>query len=96
MVAVWASPAGFTSACLLAHRGVRVAALEASNIVGGISQTTRHRDCRFDMGGHRGFVTVFVWGWFLAFARNLVQTLCLPGVGMRAGVATLSAVRDHL
>ena len=58
MVVVGAGPAGLTSAYLLAKRGVRVTVLEASSMVGGISQTARYKDYRFDIGGHRFFTKI--------------------------------------
>lgn len=58
VVVVGAGPAGLTSAYLLAKRGVRVTVLEASDMVGGISQTARYKDYRFDIGGHRFFTKI--------------------------------------
>ncbi len=51
-------PAGLTAAYLLAKRGMPVTVLEASDVVGGISQTVRYKDYRFDIGGHRFFTKI--------------------------------------
>ncbi len=58
VVIVGAGPAGLTSAYLLAKRGVRVTVLEATDMVGGISQTARYNNYRFDIGGHRFFTKI--------------------------------------
>jgi protoporphyrinogen oxidase len=55
---VGAGPAGLTSAYLLAQRGVRTTVLEASDTVGGLSQTAQYRGFRFDIGGHRFFTKI--------------------------------------
>jgi protoporphyrinogen oxidase len=58
VIVVGAGPAGLTTAYLLAKRGVRVTVLEASDTVGGISQTARYKGYRFDIGGHRFFTKI--------------------------------------
>lgn len=51
-------PAGLTAAYLLAKQGMPVTVLEASDVVGGISQTVRYKGYRFDIGGHRFFTKI--------------------------------------
>jgi hypothetical protein len=48
------------------------------------------------IGAMWGFVTGFCWGWFLAFARNLMLSLWLLSVRVRADMATSRDVLDHL
>lgn len=48
------------------------------------------------IGAVWGFVTGFCWGWFLAFARNLILSLWLLYVRVRADMATSRDVLDHL
>ena len=54
-VVIGAGPAGLTAAYLLAREGYEVTVLEADDMVGGISRTSRYRGYRFDIGGHRFF-----------------------------------------
>jgi protoporphyrinogen oxidase len=58
VVVIGAGPAGLTLAYLLARQGVTVTVLEASDTVGGISQTARYKGYRFDIGGHRFFTKI--------------------------------------
>jgi protoporphyrinogen oxidase len=58
IVIIGAGPAGLTMAYLLAQRGFDVTVLEASATVGGISQTARYKNYRFDIGGHRFFTRI--------------------------------------
>lgn len=58
VVIVGAGPAGLTAAYLLAKQGTPVTVLEASNTVGGLSQTAQYRGYRFDIGGHRFFTKI--------------------------------------
>ena len=58
VVVIGAGPAGLTLAYLLARQGKTVTILEASETVGGISQTARYKDYRFDIGGHRFFTKI--------------------------------------
>ena len=51
-------PAGLTAAYLLAREGASVTVFEATDIVGGISQTARYDGFRFDIGGHRFFTKI--------------------------------------
>jgi len=51
-------PAGLTAAYLLVKEGVDVTVFEATDMVGGISQTARHGGFRFDIGGHRFFTKI--------------------------------------
>ena len=55
---IGAGPAGLTAAYLLTKRGVPVTVLEATDTVGGISQTVERDGWRFDIGGHRFFTKV--------------------------------------
>ena len=55
VVIIGAGPAGLTAAYQLAKQGTRVTVLEAEDVVGGISQTARYKEYRFDIGGHRFF-----------------------------------------
>jgi protoporphyrinogen oxidase len=57
-VIVGAGPAGLTAAYLLSKQGVKVTVLEGDNTVGGISQTARYKNFRFDIGGHRFFTKI--------------------------------------
>lgn len=55
-VVVGAGPAGLTAAHeLLEQTDVTPIVLEASDVVGGISQTVKYRGNRMDIGGHRFF-----------------------------------------
>ena len=58
VVIVGAGPAGLTAAYLLSKDGVRTTVLEASDTVGGISQTAQYKGFRFDIGGHRFFTKI--------------------------------------
>jgi len=58
VVIIGAGPAGLTAAYLLAKAGTRVTVLEATETVGGISQTAKYKGYRFDIGGHRFFTKV--------------------------------------
>lgn len=58
MVVVGAGPAGLTAAYLLSKEGVRTTVLEASDTVGGLSQTAQYKGFRFDIGGHRFFTKI--------------------------------------
>ncbi len=56
-VIIGAGPAGLTAAYELLNQSSewQVTILEASNVIGGISQTAVHGKCRIDIGGHRFF-----------------------------------------
>ena len=58
VVVIGAGPAGLTAAYQLAKQGTRVTVLEADDVVGGISQTARYKEYRFDIGGHRFFTKI--------------------------------------
>ena len=58
VVVVGAGPAGLTAAYELGKAGVPATVLEASDVVGGISQTVERDGWRFDIGGHRFFTKV--------------------------------------
>ena len=55
---IGAGPAGLTAAYELNRRGVTSTVLEATDMVGGISQTVERDGWRFDIGGHRFFTKV--------------------------------------
>lgn len=55
IVVIGAGPAGLTAAYELCRQGYSVVVLEASDAIGGISQTVRHGRNRMDIGGHRFF-----------------------------------------
>jgi protoporphyrinogen oxidase len=55
---VGAGPAGLTAAYELARHGRDVEVFEATDVVGGISQTVERDGWRFDIGGHRFFTKV--------------------------------------
>jgi len=57
-VVIGAGPAGLTAAYELTKAGQDVTVLEASDVVGGISQTVVRDGWRFDIGGHRFFTKV--------------------------------------
>ena len=52
---IGAGPAGLTAGLELIKYGYDVVILEATNTIGGISQTIHHNDQRIDIGGHRFF-----------------------------------------
>ncbi len=58
VVIIGGGPGGLTPAYLLAKKGVRVTVLEATNVLGGISQTAQYKGYRFDIGGHRFFTKI--------------------------------------
>ena len=58
IVIIGAGPAGLTAAYLLAQRGQPSTILEATDVIGGISQTAQRDGWRFDIGGHRFFTKV--------------------------------------
>ncbi len=57
-IIIGAGPAGLAAAYELARSGHRCRVFEQDDLVGGISRTVRHRDYRFDIGGHRFFTKV--------------------------------------
>ncbi len=57
-VIIGAGPAGLTAAYQLSKQGVAATVLEATEMVGGISQTAERDGWRFDIGGHRFFTKV--------------------------------------
>ena len=58
VVVIGAGPAGLTAAYELGKAGHPAVVLEASDVVGGISQTVERDGWRFDIGGHRFFTKV--------------------------------------
>ena len=57
-VVIGAGPAGLTAALELARTGRSCVVLEATDAIGGISQTVERDGWRFDIGGHRFFTKV--------------------------------------
>ena len=57
-VVIGAGPAGLTAAYDLSKHGYPVRVYEATDVVGGISQTVERDGWRFDIGGHRFFTKV--------------------------------------
>ena len=58
---IGAGPGGLTAAYWLNTRyGITSSVHEASNVVGGISQTVNREGWRFDIGGHRFFTKVSI------------------------------------
>lgn len=55
ILVIGAGPAGLTAAYELCKKGYEVTILEASDRIGGISQTVRYQGNRMDLGGHRFF-----------------------------------------
>ena len=55
IVIIGAGPAGLTAAIELLKKGHSVTILEATDRIGGISQTVRYQGNRMDIGGHRFF-----------------------------------------
>jgi protoporphyrinogen oxidase len=55
---IGAGPAGLTAAYELVRSGRKVEVFEATDAVGGISQTVERDGWRFDIGGHRFFTKV--------------------------------------
>jgi protoporphyrinogen oxidase len=58
VVVIGAGPAGLTAAYQLGKAGHTCTVLEATDVVGGISQTVVRDGWRFDIGGHRFFTKV--------------------------------------
>jgi protoporphyrinogen oxidase len=58
IVIVGAGPAGLTAAYQLGKSGIASTVLEATDVVGGISQTAERDGWKFDIGGHRFFTKV--------------------------------------
>src|SRR4051812_30079218 len=58
VVVIGAGPAGLTAAYELGKCDVPVTVVEATDAVGGISQTVERDGWRFDIGGHRFFTKV--------------------------------------
>jgi protoporphyrinogen oxidase len=58
VVVVGAGPAGLTAALRLRQANVPTTVVEASDAIGGISQTVERDGWRFDLGGHRFFTKV--------------------------------------
>ena len=48
------------------------------------------------IGAAWAFFTGFVWGWFLAFTRNLVLAIWLIGVRVRADLSASRTFLDHI
>ena len=55
IVIIGAGPAGLTAALELIRKEYAVTVLEATDRIGGISQSVRYGGNRMDIGGHRFF-----------------------------------------
>ena len=55
IIIIGAGPSGLTAGLELIKKGYSVTILEATDTIGGISQTIHHNDQRIDIGGHRFF-----------------------------------------
>ena len=55
IIIIGAGPSGLTAGLELIKKGYQVTILEATDTIGGISQTIHHHDQRIDIGGHRFF-----------------------------------------
>lgn len=55
IIIIGAGPAGLTAGLELQKKGYHVTILEATDTIGGISQTIHHNNQRIDIGGHRFF-----------------------------------------
>lgn len=55
VIIIGAGPSGLTAGLELIKKGYEVTILEATDAIGGISQTIHHHDQRIDIGGHRFF-----------------------------------------
>ena len=55
VIIIGAGPSGLTAGLELIKKGYQVTILEATDAIGGISQTIHHHDQRIDIGGHRFF-----------------------------------------
>lgn len=55
VIIIGAGPSGLTAGLELIKKGYDVIILEATDAIGGISQTIHHNDQRIDIGGHRFF-----------------------------------------
>lgn len=58
VLVIGAGPAGLTASYELLRHGIKTTVIEASDVVGGISQTVERNGWRFDIGGHRFFTKV--------------------------------------
>ena len=57
-VVIGGGPGGLTPAYILSKEGHAVTVLEATDVLGGLSQTVEYKGFRFDIGGHRFFTKI--------------------------------------
>ncbi len=57
-VVIGGGPGGLTPAYILSKEGHAVTVFEATDALGGISQTAQYKGFRFDIGGHRFFTKI--------------------------------------
>jgi protoporphyrinogen oxidase len=75
---IGAGPAGLTAAWELAEAGVRdVTVLEATRVVGGLSQSVEYKGNRIDIGGHRFFSKS---DWVMDWWTRMLPLAASPGL----------------
>ena len=75
---IGAGPAGLTAAWELAEAGVQeVAVLEATRVVGGLSQSVEYKGNRMDIGGHRFFSKS---DWVMDWWTRMLPLAASPGL----------------
>jgi hypothetical protein len=91
-VAVAISVAAATVFCMVTDPEGRIPLRLLSQFFAGYSVSREG----IAIGAAWGFVTGFVWGWFLAFTRNLVLAVWLVWVRVRADVEVSRDLLDHI
>jgi len=71
-VIIGAGPAGITAGVeLLKSNKFNVTLLEQDEMVGGLSRTVSHKNCKFDIGPHHFIAeSEEIWAWWRNFAKN--------------------------
>jgi protoporphyrinogen oxidase len=101
-VIIGAGPAGLTAAYELATKGIKPIVFEATDAIGGISQTINYKGNRIDIGGHRFFsksdTVMDWWATFMppqevkSFEKNI--DLAYRGQSSTLDLSTASANPD--